>query len=60
LIVVAVQENDTFWVPQQEEARRGKDRQGELRGKGTSAATTGDLLGIVVRQGDAMIAKRGQ
>jgi hypothetical protein len=32
-------------------ARRGKERQGEHRSKGTSAATTGNLLGIVVRRG---------
>jgi hypothetical protein len=43
--------NDTFWVPCQGEARRGKDRQGERCGKGTSALTTGNLLGIVRQEG---------
>ncbi len=32
-------------------ARRGEERREERCGKGTSAATTGDLLGIVFRQG---------
>ncbi len=31
-------------------ARRGNERQEERRGKGTSAATNGDLLGIIFRQ----------
>jgi hypothetical protein len=30
---------------------RGKERQGERHGKGTSAATTANLLGIAVQQG---------
>jgi hypothetical protein len=32
-------------------ARRGEERQEERRGKGTSAGTTGNLLGIIFRQG---------
>jgi hypothetical protein len=51
LIVVVVRKNNTFWVPWQGEVRRGKERQGEHRGKGNSVVTTGNLLGIVVRQG---------
>ncbi len=45
-----VHENDTFWVPWQGEASRGKERRGGRRGNGTSAATTGNLLGINVQQ----------
>ncbi len=38
-------------------ARNGKDRQGERRSEGTSAATTSNLLGIIVQQGESYNCK---
>jgi hypothetical protein len=42
------------------QARRGKERQEESRGKGTSAATTGNLLGIVFGKRDAIAKMQKQ